>query len=123
MSKHVLIVDDDPAIAELLKLNFEAAGFNADIAGEGQAALRMMDVTGYDLIVTDIFMPQFDGLEFLRMLRKRKSNEKIIAMSGGGANLGPSSFLELARLLGAAKTFEKPFDCRKLLAAAKLLLA
>lgn len=123
MPKRVLIVDDDLAIAELLRMFLEPEGFQTEIAGNGVAATQLLYKNHFDLVITDLFMPEKDGLEFLRELRLRNEKVKIIAVSGGGSKMGPEVFLKMAQLQGASRTFEKPFDCNEIVRAVKALLA
>jgi DNA-binding NtrC family response regulator len=75
-----------------------------------------------DLVISDIFMPESDGLELLRALRKRAPELKVIAISGGG-NLGNMDILHAARLFGAYRVFTKPFATEDLLLAVREALA
>ena len=74
-----------------------------------------------DLIITDIFMPEKEGTEFIMDMSEEFSAVKVIAMSGGG-NIADVDFLNLAKNLGALKTFQKPFKQADLLAAVEELL-
>jgi len=118
----ILLVDDDPAISALLRIHFEADGFAVEVADNGVAAMALLNSRPFDLLITDLFMPDMDGLELIRGLRRKHSDIKIIVMSGGGSSLSPEAFLEIARLLGVARTFEKPYECRDLVQAAKDIL-
>ena len=122
MPKRILLVDDDPSISGLLRIYFEAEGFVIVVTDNGASALKLAEDSHFDLIVTDLFMPEKDGLEFLQALRRKSTNTKIIAVSGGGAGMSPEVFLKIARHQGAARTFEKPFDGKELVKAAKELL-
>lgn len=121
-SHRILLVDDDPAISALLRIHFEADGFNVEVADNGMAAMVLLNSKPFDLLITDLFMPDMDGLELIRGLRRKHSDIKIIVMSGGGSSLSPEAFLEIARLLDVARTFEKPYECRDLVQAAKDIL-
>jgi len=123
MGKRILIVDDDAAISELLRMHFQEAGFDVATACHGRAALQHLETDAFDLVVTDIFMPEQDGLEFIQAARARHPGVEIIAISGGGRGFDPNTFLKIARSLGAKKSFLKPFDCKELVQEAEALLA
>ena len=122
MSKYILAVDDDPAISDLVKQNLEDAGYQVFVANDGKEAERYLNAMSFDLLVTDIFMPEKDGLELLQKLRQKNRGLKIVAMSGGGGTFAPDVFLKMAKKLGAQRTFEKPFDWKEFVAAVRELL-
>jgi len=104
----VLLVDDDNAARRVVGRRLMQEGHDVVEASNGIAALRLLHSTVVDLIVTDIIMPEMEGLEFIRILHKRPSRPKVIAISGGGR--GPASdYLEMARNFGADATLLKPF--------------
>lgn len=111
----VLLVDDDDALRDTLARIVEKEGHVVVTAANGIAALRKLDEARFDLILTDIVMPDMEGLEFLRRLRVLPVRPKVIAMSGGG-RASPSNYLELARSFGADATLEKPFLASALMA-------
>lgn len=104
----VLVVDDNPEVLEFVGRCLERAGHIADRATNGAQALRRLDENGYDLVVTDIFMPDRDGLEVIRRVRDGAKATPIIAMSGGSPR-APMDFLRMARALGAVEILHKPF--------------
>ena len=114
-SLQVLLVDDDDTLRATLARIVEKEGHSVVTAGNGVAALRKLNEARFDLIVTDIVMPDMEGLEFLRRLRGLPVRPKVIAMSGGG-RASPSNYLELARSFGADATLEKPFLASELMA-------
>ena len=105
----ILIVDDDPSLLRTLRRILEDAGHEVTEESDGARALRRFAGHPSDLVITDIYMPEMDGIEFLMRLRECFPEAKIIAMSGGGF-LEKESVLEGARALGAVRVLPKPFD-------------
>jgi two-component system, chemotaxis family, chemotaxis protein CheY len=110
----ILIIDDDPAVRLLLEGYLCSAGHAVSLAADGGEALEQFRSNPADLVITDIYMPNREGLETITDLRRRDSNLPIIAMSG--RPLGPA-MLDIARHLGAVVTLQKPFSREDLLEA------
>lgn len=104
----ILIIEDSPSEAAYLR-SVLIRRHAADVAVNGVQALMLLDRQHYDLVITDILMPERDGLEIIRDLRGRSPRIPVIAMSGGGS-IGNVDYLKMARMLGAAGTLVKPFD-------------
>ena len=117
----ILIIDDDPLVRNMLSQFFAIEGYATIEASNGKEGLRMYREQQADLVVTDMIMPEMDGLETIQALRKENPDAKIIAISGGGRN-SPGDYLVLADHFGANRTFAKPVERSKLLAAAQELL-
>jgi DNA-binding response OmpR family regulator len=117
----ILIVDDEANIRSLIKEILEANGYDVDEACDGNAALKSMNDVRADLVITDMLMPDKEGLETMREIRSEHPGVKIIAISGGGL-IGPESYLTLAKSLGADRTFTKPFDLHDVLNAIEELV-
>ena len=116
--KTILIVDDDEKVLEALKDILEVEGYTLRVARNGASALREVDSDPPDLMITDINMPDMEGIELMRKLAGRTHSIPVIAISGDP--LG-SRFLKAARLLGAVDTLLKPFsivDIREKVSAA-----
>lgn len=111
--RRLLIVDDDSAVRSVVKHVAHAGGFAVTIAGNGREAMEHIERGTFDVIVTDLYMPEKDGLELIRHLRHVHPAPVIIAMSGGG-KYGVSS-LRVAGLLGAAHVLPKPFEVARLI--------
>jgi len=105
----ILIVDDEPGIRELLSLILEAAGHSVVAAEDGIEAPKLMASRNIDVVITDLLMPERDGLEFITEIRAKYPKAKIIAMSGGG-HIARDSYLRIARNFGAHFLLEKPFS-------------
>lgn len=117
----ILIVDDDEAFRRMLKLTLVKFGYDVDEAPNGKKAIALHARAPADLILTDIIMPEQDGLETIPQFRKRHPGVKIVAMSGGG-RLSAADVLVIAKLLGADRTLTKPFSNEDLVSALDELL-
>ena len=115
----MLVVDDEPAITELIELLLTEEGFKVVTAQNGSEALRQCGHLIPDLIITDISMPDMEGIELVRTLRKRAKTIPIVVMSG---NTVGAKFLETALLFGARATVRKPFSKQELVDAVKSCL-
>ena len=120
----ILVIDDDSQIREMLTQFFERAGYEVWAAPNGQAALELHRITPADLIITDIFMPEKEGIEPIMEFCRNFPAVKIIGISGGGrkGKMGAEEYLKIAKVLGAQKTFSKPFELAKLLEGVRELL-
>ena len=103
----ILVIDDDPSILAMLKRMLEKAGYEVNIASNGNEGLEMIECCLPDLLVTDIVMPEKEGLELIFYLRKKNPGLKIVAISGGG-RFNYEGYLTSAKYLGADLVFQKP---------------
>lgn len=87
MSGHILVADDDPASAELLAYFLQSHGYRVSSADDGNRALEMGTTGDYDLVILDVHMPVYDGVEVLELLRKRHMLRpiKVIGLTGDGS--------------------------------------
>ncbi len=113
---NILVVDDDDDIRETLVDVINARGHHAFGASNGREAIEIAGLERPDLLITDIIMPEKDGLQTIIEAKKRFGNIPVIAMSGGG-RIPASVYLTHARALGEMKTLEKPFKVTALLEA------
>ena len=111
--KRVLVVDDNADLRSMLRMCLEADGFEVEVAANGQHALDLLGQRLADVLVTDLFMPDQDGIETILEVRKRYPQVRIVAMSGWTSTEG-SDYLRVAREIGALETLRKPFDPRQL---------
>lgn len=118
----ILVVDDDPNIRQMLRSMLEREGYDVEAAANGRECLEFFRSAPAELVITDIIMPEQEGIETIRQLRADYPNCKIIAISGGG-RIGPSDYLSMAKLLGATHTLAKPFDRAQLILAVRESLA
>jgi YesN/AraC family two-component response regulator len=114
----ILIIDDEPQIRSMLKLMLERDGHEVAEAPDGIEGIRIYRQNPTDLIITDLIMPNKDGIGMIIELKKEFPDVKIIAMSGGGLNK-PDGYLKGAEKLGAACTLTKPIDRDEMLRAIK----
>jgi len=112
----ILLVDDEQLLRETLKIALQAAGHVVSLAQNGTAALALLADQSFDVIVTDILMPETDGLEMIRRVRKESGNVRIIAMSGGGRTRN-MDMLDFATSFGADAVLAKPFLPKQLIAS------
>jgi two-component system chemotaxis response regulator CheY len=113
----VLIVEDRADVRLALRYMLEAHDYRVAEAADGAEALAYVATESVDVILTDLYMPQMDGLSLVRALRKSKSAQpRIIAMSGS-PNLGKEAALDAARVLGADAVLRKPFSREQLVRA------
>jgi DNA-binding NtrC family response regulator len=112
----VLVVDDDARVRNAARAFLEAAGFQIIEAESGRVALETLKSESVEVVLTDMFMPDTDGIELIHALRRQSPALPIIAMSGGGYDDG-KDVLAVARLLGAGAIVQKPLTQRKLVGA------
>lgn len=105
----ILIVDDDSQVLDVLSEMLRLEGHTVSTAENGEVAATCMENQSFDLIITDLIMPEKEGLETIADMRNRGSNVPIIAISGGG-RVGPMDYLETARFIGADAALAKPFS-------------
>lgn len=117
----ILIIEDDNEVREYLESVLSRAGYDVIPASNGKEGLALFREEPADLVVTDIIMPEKDGIETIMDLRRINSNLKVIAMSGGGRS-EPENYLHSAKLLGANRTMKKPFTNQEMLDTIKELL-
>ena len=118
--QRILIIDDEPAVCTMLRDGLEYAGYQVLTALDGDRGLTLYREQSPDLVITDLLMPEKDGLELIREILETSSYVKIIAMSGGSSR--GLDFLPEAKEFGAVKTISKPFQLPDLLAITKELL-
>jgi len=114
----VLVVDDDAGIRNFLRMLLELEGYEVATAGNGIDALEAQRQDPAAIVLTDIFMPDAEGMETIVRLREEFPQVRIIVMSGGGVRSGVD-YLAVARELGAARTLKKPFGPQELIDAVR----
>jgi CheY-like chemotaxis protein len=117
----ILIVDDEPDILVILDRMLRKMNHETVLAGNGKEAVRRLQECTVDLVITDLIMPESEGIETIAQIRKRWPSVKIIAMSGGGRQ-SPVPYLAVAATLGADATLAKPFERSDLSAALRHVL-
>ena len=111
----ILVVDDEEQIRQLIRATLEQAGYHVTEAHDGKEALQQYRLDPADLVIMDILMPDQDGLETTTTLRREFPNVKVIAITGGSDMIGILNFLDVAKMLGAHSTLQKPFEMKTLL--------
>lgn len=115
----VLVVDDEDQVRQLIKETLEQAGYRVQESRDGKEGLQQYRQVQTDLVIMDILMPDQDGLESIATLRREFPKVKIIAITGGTDMIGILNFLDVAKMLGANRTLQKPFEMQALLDAAE----
>jgi DNA-binding response OmpR family regulator len=110
----ILLVEDEKELREMLKIALVRRKFSVYEAFDGREAIAHFKPAVTDLVITDIIMPEEDGLKVIIKLREIKPTLKVIAISGGG-KAGPGGYLNLAKALGADAIFSKPFSVNELI--------
>jgi DNA-binding response OmpR family regulator len=118
----ILVIEDDEQLVLLLKAFLTQAGYQVAAASNGQQGINQFKAAPADLVLTDLFMPEKEGLETIMELRHMQPNLKIIAMSGG-SRLTAKSMLPTAQKLGATRTIAKPFNRQEILEAVSATLS
>lgn len=122
MSVRILVIDDDPVVRGMLVEMLRREGYEVDEADDGRAGMRKFREVPATLVITDVVMPEQEGLETLMQLRHASKTVKVIAISGGG-RVGPDAYLNSARTLGADAILAKPFGREELLELVTKVLA
>ena len=119
--KKILLVEDEDLFAKLVAKLLTELGYAVVRARNGKEALLRYDPHIVDLVLTDLIMPDMEGVELILALRKVHPGVKIIAMTGGGRNR-PEAYLQVAQRLGAIRTLTKPFSTADLAQAVQVCL-
>jgi CheY-like chemotaxis protein len=112
----ILVIDDEKLLRQTIRRMLESAGHEVIEAEDGRAGIAAFAQHQFDAVVTDIIMPQKEGIETIREIRTVNPTVRIVAISGGGRNQN-MEFLRLAGKLGATNTLAKPFRKEELLAS------
>ena len=118
----ILIIDDDESIRSVFQRFLSGNGYEVDVAADGRKGLRSLEQNPVDLVITDIMMPETDGLEVIMAICGKSAEVPVIAMSGG-MHAMPMDFLPMAKKFGACKVLYKPIELEELLAAVEETLA
>ncbi len=110
----ILVIDDEQDIRFLIEKFLVRDGHEVDQAENGKQAMKLIEVNNYDLLITDVVMPEKDGIEVLNELQEHATRIKTIVISGGGARGNIENYLVMAKLLGADWVLPKPLDFSKL---------
>lgn len=113
--RKILVIDDEEDICEMTKLLLEKSGHEVICTTDSRRAARMLTDESFDAVITDMLMPDKDGLEVMADLRRNHPEVRIIASSGGG-RVSSDSYLHIARKSGAHALLSKPYTLPELLA-------
>jgi CheY-like chemotaxis protein len=109
----ILLIDDNAPLVAVLAEALAQVGHSVATAGDGSAGIRCAGAERFDIVVTDVVMPEADGAEVMAALRRLPVRPQVIAISGGGA-IEPGRYLTMARAMGAAAVLQKPFPPSRL---------
>ena len=115
----VLVIDDMKGVRESLRAALTAADFDVTTANNGREGLAALTAAVFDIVVTDIWMPEVDGLNVIKQIRAKHPGLRVFAMTGGGPRLTIEAASSIAEVWGAERVFVKPFDEAALIAAVK----
>ncbi len=109
LNNSILLIDDDDLYREAVQMMLESFGFDVITARNGMEGVESFGKHDVKLVITDILMPEKDGLEVIQELRRKNKNISIVAISGGSRNLAADFNNKLAETFGATTTLKKPF--------------
>jgi two-component system, chemotaxis family, chemotaxis protein CheY len=118
----ILIAEDNGELRLLLAEALSDAGHAVVQSADGAEAIRLLSGSAFDLVITDVLMPEADGAEVMNAMRRQAKRPRLVVMSGGG-RIDPSSYLQMARALGADEVLQKPFTPSRLIEVVTRLLA
>ncbi len=117
----VLIIEDDEVIRNMIRELLLKAGYRVSVAENGVEGVNLFKQGTFELIITDIIMPEKEGIETIMEIKRHSPDVKIIAVSGGG-RLQANDYLDMAEKLGANRVFSKPFQINDFIKAVKELV-
>jgi CheY-like chemotaxis protein len=120
--KRILVIDDHTGLRQMLRQILEREGYEVVEAGDGKEGIELYRQAPADLIIADVVMPEKDGVEIIRELKRDFPDVRIIAISGGSRTLDPQYCLSAMKALGALYVLTKPFGRKELLEAVHKLL-
>ncbi len=121
--ERILIIDDDEFILRALRRILQSEGYEVFEAEDGEAGMKLFREKLPDLVITDIIMPNKEGIETIREMIHERPGAKIIAMSGGGKGIQADMYLKICRKLGVKKTLKKPYEREELVSTVKEVLS
>jgi two-component system response regulator YesN len=118
--KRILMADDEQRLLDSMKVLIDMLDYEVEVyfANNGKQALKLIKRSDIDLLITDIYMPDMDGLELIREVRKKYSSIKILGISGTG-----NHYLEVAKAFGASYVLNKPFETGKFISTIHKMLS
>jgi DNA-binding NtrC family response regulator len=122
VGRRILVVDDEEQILGMLRTMLEREGYEIETARDGKEAARSYRARPADLILTDLIMPEQEGLGLILELRREFPDVRVVVMSGGG-KVSAEEYLPIARKLGAVEALQKPFSRSELIRAIRSALS
>lgn len=113
----VLVIDDDEEILDIVSAFLHGAGHEVQATTSAKRAMDWLESGRFDALVTDVLLPEIDGVEIMRLVRKKYPDMWTVAISGGTSRFPASSALRLTELFGADRALFKPFSEAELLAS------
>ncbi len=117
----ILLIDDDENVRTVLALTLKSKGYEVVQAENGRVGVRKFRESPTDLVITDLIMPEKEGLETIQDIRREFPGTRIIAMSGGSPNMR-FDFLQIAQAMGALRTLQKPFTMEEFISNVREVL-
>jgi DNA-binding response OmpR family regulator len=121
MAISILLIDDDDQFRTMLSEALTGEGYQVSEASDGLQGIKLYENQPTDIVITDLVMPEKEGLEMIVEIEKLYSDVKIIAISGGGRG-GSQDYLKMAKAFGAQRVLAKPFSHREILEAIRQML-
>ena len=118
---HIIVIDDEEMVRATFRDLLEGRGYDVTEAADGDQGIKAFEARPAEVVITDILMPNKEGIETILELRRTKPDVKIIAVSGGGSTQH-ADFLDMAKKLGADRVFAKPVDLNELADAVETLI-
>jgi DNA-binding NtrC family response regulator len=109
MNERILVIEDDPDALLAIEILLSHLGYKVETARNGREGLKMFRANAPDLVLTDIIMPEAEGIETIIAMRRLRPDARIVTMSGGGP-MNRESLLDMTVKLGATEGLAKPFD-------------
>lgn len=113
---NILVIDDNDHVRNVLIRLLESQGHSVQAVSDSHSGIGLLHVHPFDLLITDILLPDQEGITTIIEILKSKPDMKIIAISGGG-DFEPYGYLDIARRVGAARTLPKPFSMEEMIEA------
>jgi len=117
----ILIIDDEQYMINSIRRILEQEGYDVIEAPNGVEGMKMLHRNTVDLVITDMYMPEQDGIETIRDIRRHYPDVKVVAISGGG-EIGSFSPLDAVRIIWAHEVFVKPFDSDEIIESVRKLV-
>lgn len=115
----ILVVEDDPLVKDVIEMTLRRAAYDVMAVSSGLDAKAILSDENFDVIVTDILLPDSDGFDVIELASRTNPEARVIAMSGGGEHLRPAYLMKIGMAVGATTALVKPFTIGELLAAVR----